>query len=101
MAKVLTLHVKRIYFDEIESGVKLWEYRALTEYWRQRIEVAGPYDYIKIVCGYPPKNDKSKYLWFKWNGYNIFEITHEHFGPDPVNVYAINLRLRITKGINQ
>jgi len=64
----LHLPLKGEYFDQIVSGEKVEEYR------------------------YPKKTDTSRRAEFPWRGCQLKTITHPHFGPDPVKVYAIEVR---------
>lgn len=75
---MLTLHLKKIWFDKIKSGEKTHEYREVKPYWTNRIKKEYDFlncdiDYLKelplypqgcitFVCGYPNKNDKTKRL---------------------------------------
>jgi len=89
---VPTLHLplKGIYFDLIKSGEKVEEYRQVTPFWAKRIE-GREYDQIELAKGYPPKSDTSRRLIRPWRGYRKTTIMHPHFGPDPVEVYAIRV----------
>lgn len=89
--QVLHLAVKGIYFDQIKAGIKPWEYRLVTPYWRKRLE-GRRYDEIRLTLGYPKAGDTERILVFPWRGYQVQEITHPHFGPSPVQVFAINVR---------
>jgi ASC-1-like (ASCH) protein len=84
----LTLPLKGEYFDAIKAGTKLEEYRLCTAFWEKRIEEKR-IDRIVLTRGYPPRGDESRRMILPWRGYEIKEITHPHFGPDPVRVYAI------------
>lgn len=86
----LTLPLRGEYFDAIKSGDKLEEYRLCTEFWEKRIE-GKQIDRIVLTRGYPKRTDESRRMVLPWRGYEIKEITHPHFGPDPVRVYAINV----------
>lgn len=86
----LLLRVKKVYFDAIVSGSKRNEHREVTPYWRKRIE-GRKYDTVTITCGYPKRNDLTKQVKFKYNGYSVGEIHHEHFGTGPILVYSIFL----------
>lgn len=88
--KILTLNLKREYFEQIKSGIKTEEYRLCTPYWKKRLE-NKKFENIIIRLGYPKKEDKEKELNFPYRGYEIKIITHPHFGNDPVKVYAIKL----------
>ena len=82
----LILHLKYKYFDQVEDGIKLKEYRLVKPYWTKRI-VGKTFGRVIIVRGYT-----SEHLIFPWNGYEIEEILHEEFGKEPVLVYGILLR---------
>lgn len=87
---ILHLPLKGIYFDQIMNGEKLEEYRLVTPFWAKRLE-GRDYDRIELTKGYPPKDDHSRRLTRPWKGYRKTTITHPHFGPDPVEVYAIRV----------
>lgn len=86
----LTLPLRGEYFDAIKSGDKTEEYRLCTEFWGKRIE-GKRIDRVVLTRGYPKRTDESRRMVLPWRGYEIKEITHPHFGPDPVRVYAINV----------
>lgn len=88
--KTLTLPIKGKYFRQIVAGEKLEEYRLATPYWARRLE-GRSYDRIEITLGYPKRDDKARRAVRIWNDYTVKQITHEHFGPDPVTVYAIDV----------
>lgn len=90
--RVLTIPLKGVYFDQIEAGEKHEEYRKVTDYWRKRLE-GREYDRIVLTRGYPKADDHSRRLVKPWRGYIVRTITHPHFGPDPVRVYAIRVGL--------
>lgn len=89
--RTLTLALKAFYFDEIKAGRKLFEYRLVTPYWRKRLE-DQIYDQIVLTRGYPKRDDSSRRLALPWQGCHKESLTHEHFGSDPVEVFAINVR---------
>lgn len=84
---MLTFNLKKEWFEKIKSGEKTHEYREVKDYWRKRLEyqegnerkfdVHSADFYItrergikkgsKILftCGYPPKNDKNRYILAK------------------------------------
>lgn len=80
--------VKVVYFNQIKDGTKLEEYRLCTPYWKKRLE-GRHYESIVFTAGYPRSDDAARHLKRPWRGYSIKTITHEHFGPKPVKVYAI------------
>lgn len=88
--RTLHLPLKGEYFDQIKSGEKVEEYRLATPFWAKRIE-GREYDGIELAKGYPPKGDTSRRITRPWRGYRKTTITHPHFGPDPVEVYAIRV----------
>ena len=90
----LVLNLKREYFQEIKIGTKKEEYRLCTPYWKKRIE-GKSFDKVIIKLGYPKNSEMDKILKFKWNGYQIKEITHREFSNKPIKVYAIQLKERI------
>jgi hypothetical protein len=90
----LCLHVRRKYFEEIKAGKKKWEYRRASPYWTNRIfdQSKGNYGRIIIYDGYPPKSEyPDRRLVFSPGEILEQTITHPEFGPDPVNVIAIEL----------
>lgn len=86
----LHLHLKGEYFEAIKAGSKLEEYRLRTPYWRKRLEGAS-YDGILLLKGYPMLSNPHTKLKRPWYGIELKTITHPHFGPDPVEVYAIKV----------
>lgn len=89
-ARILTLPLKAEYFDAIAAGTKPEEYRLVTPYWIRRIE-GRKYDGIVITKGYPSADDRARRIELPWRGYVRKTITHPHFGPSPVEVYAIDV----------
>lgn len=97
--KILTLNLKREYFEQIKSGAKKEEYRLCTPYWQKRLE-NKKYDKVILKLGYPKNSEIEKILEFKYLGYEIKTIKHEHFGDDPVKVYSIKLESSIKTCVN-
>ncbi len=87
----LILPLKREYFEAIRDGSKTEEYRLCTPYWRKRLRYRR-FDLVVLTLGYPARDDHARRLVRPWQGYTIKTITHPHFGPDPVRVYAINVQ---------
>lgn len=85
---VLHLNLKGEYFDAIKSGEKLEEYHLYNEYWQKRL-LFKEYDGIVLKRGYPKRGDVKNTIERLWRGWTIKEITHPHFGPDPVKVFAV------------
>ena len=90
MTKVLTLPLKAEYFNAIRDGEKGDEYRLVTPYWTKRLE-GREYDQIVLTLGYPKADDTSRRMTMKWRGMRRTTITHPHFGPNPVEVFAIRV----------
>jgi hypothetical protein len=88
--KTLHLPLKREYFDAIRAGIKLEEFRLRTPHWCKRLE-SRQYNQIVLTLGYPSRDDHARRIVLPWRGYTIKTITHPHFGPNPVEVFAINL----------
>lgn len=89
----LVLPLKREYFEAIRDGSMTEEYRLCTPYWQKRLASPfGLYDRIVLTLGYPARDDHARRLVRPWRGYTIKTITHPHFGPEPVTVYAINVQ---------
>jgi len=86
----LTLPLKREYFEQIRDGQKLREYRLVTPYWRRRLD-GRSFDGITLTMGYPSINDGTRRLYRAWRGFSIERIQHPHFGPEEVEVYAIDV----------
>lgn len=88
--RTLTLPLKGIYFDQIKRGEKLREFRLVTPFWRKRL-LGQRYDRIVLTRGYPPRGDAARRLVLPWQGYRLQTLQHEHFGPAPVEVFAIDV----------
>ncbi|NBF24560.1 ASCH domain-containing protein [Enterobacter hormaechei] len=88
----LQLAVNGEYFDAMKRGEKTEEYRLVNPYWGRRL-FGRDYDRLIITRGYPRKDDDTRRLVMPYDGYEIKTITHKHFGPDPVKVYAIKINL--------
>lgn len=84
----LHLPLKAEYFNAIRDGSKPEEFRLCTPYWRKRLE-GRVYDSIVLTLGYPSASDAERRLVRPWRGYTVKTITHPHFGPKPVKVFAI------------
>lgn len=91
MTRTLTLPLKGEYFDQIKAGTKVWEYRLATPFWIKRLD-CRVYDTLVLTRGYPKRDDTERRLTMPYQGYRLETITHPHFGPEPVRVFAIDLR---------
>lgn len=86
----LILPLKGEYFDAIRDGSKVEEYRLANAYWTRRLE-GRSFDRIVLTKGYPKRGDDSRRLVRQWKGFTRKTLTHPHFGPDPVEVFAIKV----------
>ncbi|ASR06921.1 RNA-binding protein [Rhizobium leguminosarum bv. viciae] len=97
MAK-LQLALKAEYFDAIRDGTKAEEYRLVTPYWIKRLYRTTnggfhrKFDSIVLTKGYPKRGDPERTIELPWRGFRLKTITHPHFGPDPVEVFAISVQ---------
>lgn len=89
----LQLAVNGEYFDQMKRGEKVEEYRLVNPYWGRRI-CGKDYDRLIITRGYPKRDDASKRIDIPYDGYEVKVITHPHFGPDPVKVFAIKVNIQ-------
>jgi len=88
----LVLPLKSEYFNAIKRGEKMEEYRLANEYWTRRL-VGKSFARIVLTKGYPSRSDHERRIVRPWRGYVERIITHPHFGPDPVRVFAIYVGL--------
>ena len=88
--RVLKLHLKRKWWEQVKSGEKIIELRLATNYWKKRL-VGRVYDEVHLYLGYPKKGDKSRLLRKRWTGIAKETVLHEEFGEQPVEVYVIGL----------
>ena len=96
----LILPLKREYFEAIKAGTKTKEYRLCNPYWRARLinvhnilyDEPRQFDRVILTLGYPRGDAAERRIVRPWRGYTIKTITHPHFGPEPVHVYAIDVR---------
>ncbi|MFP1868655.1 ASCH domain-containing protein [Lonsdalea quercina] len=86
----LQIAVNGEYFDAIKRGEKPEEYRLVNAYWGRRL-LGRDYDRLIITRGYPRKDDSDRRIDIPYDGYEIKTITHKHFGPQPVKVFAIKV----------
>lgn len=93
----LILPLKAEYFDAIKAGEKSEEYRLANAYWTKRLCPGGAvrtFDRIVLTKGYPARDDHDRRMARRWCGWQRRTITHPHFGPDPVEVFAIDVRFQ-------
>lgn len=86
----LHLNLKAEYFDAIAAGEKGEEYRLVTPYWRRRLE-GRQYTAVVLKKGYPRRGDAERTMSRPWAGFCVKEVTHPHFGAEPVLVFAIKV----------
>jgi hypothetical protein len=88
----LVLPMKGIYFDQIASGEKLEEYRLRTDYWERRL-LGRQYRLVVLLRGYPKGGgiEGKTRMTMPWRGYRYQTLQHDHFGPEPVEVFAIKV----------
>lgn len=94
--KDIIFNLKKEYFEDIKKGIKTEEYRETKDFWKKRL-LNKEYRYIIIKLGYPSKHetDDNKILIFKWEGFELKNITHKQFENKEVEVFAIKLNTRI------
>lgn len=108
---MITLHLKKKWFDLIKSGEKKEEYRKLTDYYIKRLApgysvLYGPPGFVffnkktlemkkvllienvKLVLGYPKKGDATKEIIFK-KALLYIGMGKEEFGAAPNEYYLI------------
>lgn len=88
----LVLPLKAEYFNAIKAGQKPEEFRLRTPFWRNRLE-GKAFARVVLTLGYPSRDDAARRLVLPWRGMRKTTITHPHFGPDPVEVYAIDVQV--------
>lgn len=88
----LILPLKGEYFDQIKSGEKTEEYRLCNSYWQRRLK-GRTFNRIILTRGYPKRDDNERRIVRAWNGWRMKLLTHPHFGPNEVSVYAIDVSI--------
>lgn len=86
----LILPLKAEYFNAIKAGVKVQEFRLRNAYWRKRLE-GRTFDRVVLTLGYPKASDTERRILRPWRSYDVITLTHPHFGPYPVEVFAIDV----------
>lgn len=90
--RVLVLAVKTEFFDQMRAGLKPFEYRLRTDYWRKRL-VGREYDEVCVTKGYPAADDHERRLIVPWRGYVEQTLQHPFFGPEEKDVFAIRIEV--------
>lgn len=88
--KTLTLHLKKKWFEQVESGEKLYEYRLYNEYWRKRIEGVH-FALLELALGFPKKEDLSRRIVMEYIKPSIITISHEEWDLKTKEVFCFPL----------
>ena len=83
---VLDLVLKHQWYDMIESGEKREEYRAITPYWRKRIQSGKRYTHVRFHRGYTAKS-----MVFRFDGLRIGNGNTQWGAPADRDVFIISL----------
>jgi len=86
----LVLPLRAEFFNAIKAGTKREEFRRRSRYWQTRIE-GRTFDRVVLTLGYPARDDHERRLVLPWRGVRLTTIEHALFGPQPVEVYAIQV----------
>ena len=92
--QILRLNLKRKWWEQIRDGEKTVEFRLATYYWRKRL-IGRQYDEIHLCLGYPKRGDESRVLRRKWRMVAKETLLHEEFGPEPVEVFCIDVGCKV------
>lgn len=94
--KILTLRLKRKWWDLIKSGEKTVELRRCNTYWRRRL-VGREYDEIHLWLGYPKSTDTEKLIVRKWTNVAKEMVQSDEFGPEPVECFCIDVSQEVSQ----
>ena len=83
---VLDLVLTYKWYDMIESGEKREEYRAITPYWRKRIQSGKRYTHVRFHRGYTAKS-----MVFRFDGLRIGNGNTQWGAPADRDVFIISL----------
>jgi hypothetical protein len=64
---ILTLPMKKRYYEEIVVGTKKEERRVANAYWISRVK-GKHFDVLEFRNGYPERGDLKRHAWFRCNG---------------------------------
>ena len=92
--RVLHLHLKKEYFEQIQRGEKKEEYRLLSK-WQKQLNSSRTYEEIHLHLGYPKRGSTGRTIYRKWNGCRIDKINRPLFGDKAVEVYAIDVSVML------
>lgn len=91
--RVLTLHLKRKWWEQICDGLKDNELRRCSPRNVKLLE-GKQYDEVHLWLGYPKKTEADKRLIRKCGAIVRRTVTHQEFGDEPVEVFDIGLEKR-------
>lgn len=94
--KTLTLPLKKKWFEMIQRGEKLEEYREMSFYWLNRLYKENPpngpeikdFDKLVFTLGYPKANDTRRRLEFKNPDVHV-GTGHPEWGAEPGKIYFV------------
>jgi len=96
--RILHVHLKYKWYDQIASGEKTDEMRLVTDRWTKRL-VGQEYDEVCLYRGYPKKcNYKGNRMFRKFGGVTKKTVKHEEFGAEPVEVFVIDVSTEVSCG---
>lgn len=72
---ILTLPMKKRYYDDIIAGTKKEEMRIANDYWLSRVK-GKHFDVLEFKRGYPERGDLKRLAWFRCNG---IRFTNSHW----------------------
>ena len=84
---ILYLSLKEIWYRLIEAGIKIEEYREITEYWTKRL-VGKHYDFVEFTLGYPKSNDLSRRMRYRLDGIEV-RTGNPDWGAEPGKIYYV------------
>lgn len=71
---ILTLPMKKRYYDAILVGTKKEEMRIANDYWLSRVK-GKRFDVLEFRLGYPERGDLKRHAWFRCNGITFTNST--------------------------
>ena len=94
--RILHLNLKGKWYDKIKSGEKTHELRLVKDHWTKRL-VGREYDEVHLKRGFPKKGDAELTLKRAFGGVTMKTMIHEEFGPEPVQLYSIDVSKKLKK----
>ncbi len=91
---ILLLHLERQWFEMIDNGVKLCEYRDLQKYnsrFRNQDGTIRHFDFVVFALGYPSFHETSRWLAFRVSSISIGEGVKEWGAVPGVLYWCIEL----------